>query len=98
MHLYYQGYPAGMQQHLHNKLTHEKERLMHVADQAHVASFSRFIDSDGESELDYSSNLPAANLMHNKSAIAKVDGGGASTVRSNKCTHCRAQIFEAGSS
>ena len=98
MHLYYQGYPVGMQQHLHNKLTHEKERLMHVADQAYAASFSRFIDSDGESELDYSSNLPAANLLQDKSAIGKDGAGGASTVRSNKCTHCRAQIFEAGSS
>ena len=53
MHLYYQGYPKTLQQHLHRKLVHEKERLMHVSDQAHAASFSRFIDSDDDCLSEY---------------------------------------------
>ena len=50
MHLYYQGYPSTLQKHLHRKLTHEKERLLQVADQAHAAGFGRFLDSDEEDD------------------------------------------------
>ena len=78
---------------------------MHVADQAHAASFTRFIDSEGESEVDFSTNLPVIPLapIHRagpngaKTSAGQAQTVGPSGVRSNKCTHCRAQIFESTS-
>lgn len=51
---------------------------MHIADQTHAASFSRFIDSEGESELDYSSNLPTAALLPTGKATGNKNGGASS--------------------
>lgn len=76
---------------------------MHVTDQAHAVSFSRFIDSEDESELDYSTNLPnssaaAAGKLGNATKTGGVASAvGPSAIRSNKCTHCRAQIYEQSS-
>ena len=62
---------------------------MHVSDQAHAVSFTRFIDSDDESEYDLSIGQ---SVIANKSQ--QIGGGANNLVRQMKCTHCRAQIFE----
>ena len=88
MKLYYEGYPASLQKHLHRRLTHEKERLMHVADQAHAASFTRFIDSEDDS-------LPPEELSADEAtgpAVASINGDKLEAVI-GICSNCKTQVM-----
>lgn len=100
MHLYYMGYPITLQEHLHRKLIHEKERLMHVSDQAHAASFSRFIDSDDDSQSEYDTMTGSQGLQTTvPTSYQNQDKGVESSgLKANKCTHCKAQILDAHTS